>query len=337
MNLIDRYVTEVGKHLPMNSRTDIEKELKSTLEDMLEDRSRQSGKARDEAMELELLKEYGSPAKVAATYHSTQYLIGPRMYPIFMLVLKIVSSVLGVMAIVGLSLALSKVGFAGREFSQILMRTVGEYVGIAISAFGNIVVVFAILDRTLSDSDIQSIKTDEEWDPAILLKEQDPDTVKRGDLIAEIIFTFAGLVILNFYPQILGMTFVVDGEWFFIPIFSAAFFAFLPWINLTFLAEIGLDLYLLRQGAWSMITRAVKVILETASLTVTILIFRTPGIIGFTAESFANSPVSAETAEKLTSVFTWIFPLILIIIMIVQGMELAKAAFGLWKINYKTK
>ena len=37
MNLINRYVTEVGRHLPLvMGREDIEKELRSTLEDMLE-------------------------------------------------------------------------------------------------------------------------------------------------------------------------------------------------------------------------------------------------------------------------------------------------------------
>ena len=48
MNLIDKYVAEVGKHLPLlKGREDIEKELKSTLEDMLEDRAGQAGRPRD--------------------------------------------------------------------------------------------------------------------------------------------------------------------------------------------------------------------------------------------------------------------------------------------------
>jgi uncharacterized protein (UPF0216 family) len=39
MNLIDKYITEVGKHLPRKNRADIEAEIRSTLEDMLEERS----------------------------------------------------------------------------------------------------------------------------------------------------------------------------------------------------------------------------------------------------------------------------------------------------------
>jgi len=35
MNLIDKYIAEVGKHLPRKQRADIEAEIRSTLEDML--------------------------------------------------------------------------------------------------------------------------------------------------------------------------------------------------------------------------------------------------------------------------------------------------------------
>ncbi len=38
MNLIDRFVSEVGKHLPSRLRKEIETEIRSTLQDMLEDR-----------------------------------------------------------------------------------------------------------------------------------------------------------------------------------------------------------------------------------------------------------------------------------------------------------
>ena len=94
MNLIDRYVSEVGKNLPLlNGREDIEKELKSTLEDMLEDRVQNSGRTRDEALEIEVLKEYGSPQKVASTYNPHPYLIGPKLFPFFLFVLKIVLTV----------------------------------------------------------------------------------------------------------------------------------------------------------------------------------------------------------------------------------------------------
>ena len=77
MNLLDKYVVEVGKYLPRKNRADIEAEIRSTLEDMLEERSQ--GQAVDDEMVKILLKEYGSPKKVAATYKPKQYLVSPRM------------------------------------------------------------------------------------------------------------------------------------------------------------------------------------------------------------------------------------------------------------------
>ncbi len=339
MNLIDRYVREVGKHLPASSRNDIEKELKSTLEDMIEDRVEQAGSPRDEAMEIALLKEYGSPEKVAETYHPNQFLIGPRMFPMFIMVLKIVGTVLSVLAIVGITVGLSKVGFAGPEFSQVLMQKVFEYAGTAITAFGNIVLIFAILERTLPDSEIKDLNPNEPWDPASLPDEEQPDAVKRGDLIAGVIFGFAGLIMLNFYPEIFGMplNFNDDENWYFIPVLSEAFFRFIPWINVVCLAQIGLDLYLIRQNAWSNISRMAKILIESAGLSITIILLRIPNIIGFSPESFNSLPIQADDARKAMEILNYIFPFILIIVLIVQGIEIAKSIYGFWKINYKTK
>ena len=339
MSLIDRYVAEVGRHLPGTSRNDIEKELKSTLEDMIEDRIGQAGRPRDEAMEIDLLKEYGSPEKVAETYHPNQFLIGPRMFPMFIMVLKIVGTVLSVLAIVGITVGLSKVGFAGPEFSQVLMQKVFEYAGTAITAFGNIVLIFAILERTLPDSEIKDLNPNEPWDPASLPDEEQPDAVKRGDLIAGVIFGFAGLIMLNFYPEIFGMplNFNDDENWYFIPVLSEAFFRFIPWINVVCLAQIGLDLYLIRQNTWSNISRMAKILIESAGLAITIILLRIPNIIGFSPESFNSLPIQADDARKAMEILNYIFPFILIIVLIVQGIEIAKSIYGFWKINYKTK
>lgn len=339
MNLIDRYVREVGKHLPAKSRDDIEKELKSTLEDMIEDRVEQSGNARDEAMEIALLKEYGSPEKVAETYHPNQFLIGPRMFPIFTMVLKIVGTVLSVLAIVGITVALGRVGFAGREFSQTLIQTVGEYIGIAITAFGNVVLVFAILERTLPDFEIKGLNPNEPWNPATLPDEEQPNAVKRGELIAGVIFGFAGLVILNFYPGIFGMpiNFNDDTNWYLIPVLSEAFFQFVPWINIVFLAQIGLNLYLIRQNAWSTASRVAKIVTESAGLAITIMLLQIPNVIGFSPEAFNNLPIQADDARTVMGIFNYFFPLVLIIAAISQGFELAKAMYGFWKVTYKVK
>lgn len=53
MNLIDKYIAEVGKHLLRKQRADIEAEIRSTLEDMIDERKQAKGAA-SEAQVIEL-------------------------------------------------------------------------------------------------------------------------------------------------------------------------------------------------------------------------------------------------------------------------------------------
>src|SRR5512143_3502881 len=173
MSLIDLYVAEVGKRLPLRSRKDIQAELRSTLQDMLDDRSRKAGRAADEAMESDLLREYGSPEKVAATYHQTQYLIGPRLYPFFVRVLQIVLAVLTVVLTITQGIQLVSQHLQGLALAQGIGLVFATVLGADLQAFGNIALVFAILERVLPASEQESFqdKDKKEWDPASLAKE----------------------------------------------------------------------------------------------------------------------------------------------------------------------
>ena len=97
------------------------------------------------------------------------------------------------------------------------------------------------------------------------------------------------------------------------------------------------DIYLLRNAIWTPFTRIAKVFIEAAGIVLTFLILSTPNIIGFTAESFANIPESSVDAQTLMTVFNLSFPITMIIIIIIQGVELAKAIYGLFKTTYKAK
>ena len=337
MNLIDKYVAEVGRHLPLlKGREDIEKELKSTLEDMLDER-RQAG-APEEAQVIQLLKEFGSPQKVASTYNPHPYLIGPKLFPLFLMVLKIVISVVvAVLLVLAGVRAATATPFMGADFVSIIGKGLSGALSAAIAAFGNVVLVFAILERVLPEKEIGDFNDEKDWDPASLAREPDPASIKRFELVTEIVFTFVALAILNLMPQWLGMFFFVDGEQTFVPLFTEKFFQFVPFINIVLVAEILLDIYFLREAAWSLWTRIAKIVIEAASIAITVLIFRTPGILGVTAESFAQGPFTAEQAQIFTTIATYTLPIVLVIILIVQGVELAKAVFGLLRVNYRTK
>ncbi len=339
MNLIDRYVAEVGKNLPLlNGREDIEKELKSTLEDMLEDRAQSTGRTRDEALEIEVLKEYGSPQKVASTYNPHPYLIGPKIFPFYLFVMKIVLTVVvSVMLVLAGIQAVTDTPFMGADFVKIIGQGLGKALSAALAAFGNVTLVFVILERVLPEKEIGGFNDEKDWDPATLAKEPDPNSVSRSELIAEIVFTFVALAILNIYPQWLGMFFFTGDEQVFIPIFTEKFFQFVPYINIVLIAEILFDIYLLRNAIWNRLTRIGKVIIEAASLTLTVLILRTPDIIAFSAEALPGGSFTAEKAEVFVTIAASMFPIIMAIVIIIQSIELVKAVYRLFKTSSQTK
>jgi hypothetical protein len=301
MNLIDRYVSEVGKHLPLvKGRKDIEKELRSTLEDMLEDRAQKAGRTADEAMEIDLLKEYGSPQEVAATYNQHPYLIGPRMFPFFLMVLKIVTTVITIVLLVLTGIKIGTMSpMAGVEFAKAIGDGLAGIISAVIAAFGNIVLVFAILERFVPAAEFK-MDEEKEWDPAALKKEPEPDEIKIWEPILAIVFTFIALSIFNYNPQLIGMYTISGDKWSVVPVLTEAFFRWLPWINVGWIAEIILNGMLLRTGRWNFPTRIFSIGIKIFQIVIGYFLLTGPSILTVTPQSLLASGIfDADAAQTL--------------------------------------
>src|SRR4030042_2382637 len=108
--LIDRYLAVVSENLPARQRKDTVTEIRSLIQDALDDRSKVEGKAPDDEMIAAVLKELGSPEKIVAPYIPEKYLIGPRLYPSFILVLRIALPIIAILTLVGVWIGLSTAG-----------------------------------------------------------------------------------------------------------------------------------------------------------------------------------------------------------------------------------
>lgn len=316
MNLIESYVTEVGKHLPRKNRLDIEAELRSTLEDMLEDRSQQAGRPVDDAMMEELLKEYGSPRKVAATYQTHPYLIGPRMFPMYTLILKIVIFAVTLGLTIATIVSLVNTNLSSPEIFSVLGQFVANLVSSLLAAFGNLTIVFAIIERAVPDKEFSE---KEEWSPAELTKEPEPNQVKLGEMIVSIVFTAAALFILNYYPQVVGIWNNTNGTWNQIAGLSDAFFRYLPWINLSGILTIALNIWLMRQGKWDALTRWMHIALQIVGIAIAAALLRGPSLL-----TFSPNAISPETGGVLSKVFGSMVPVVLIIVIVVSTIEVVK-------------
>lgn len=75
--VIGAYVVDVVRRVPGKDRDGIGFELRGLLAEMLEDRARAEGRDADDAMVLAMLRDFGTPAEVAARYRPPGFAIVP--------------------------------------------------------------------------------------------------------------------------------------------------------------------------------------------------------------------------------------------------------------------
>lgn len=335
-NLIDSYVAEVGRRLPAKNRADIEAEIRSTLQDMVDERSRIDGKPADEDMIVEVLKAFGAPEKVAGTYTGERYLIGPRIYPIFMLVLRIVLIVTGILAAIGFGIAMSQTVLNPQQAFETFFKALANFGNTIVIALGNIVLIFAIIEWALYRAgekvDVKGLKIDKDWDPRALLKVSTPQQVKIGETIVEVVGCFASIIIFNFYPQIIGFTpslnsVIESGSWSalkFIPLLSEAFFRFVPYLTFVWVSTIVLNIVLLRMSHWTIPTRVIAVGLKLISIIIAAAMLAGPSLIALTFESLSSAMGNPEGAQVLMTLITQAVKVALWLTIIGTGIDIIR-------------
>jgi hypothetical protein len=257
MNLLERYLHEVGRFLPRKNREDIQAELRSSVIDSLEDRF---GPEPTEAETADLLKELGKPQEVAASYYPQgQYLIGPELYPLFRMVIWIViAAVLGAQLLAwGIAVFVAGEGFSPLEMLGSLINSIP-------GAFGWVVIIFIALQRF----DVKPDLDEEPWEPESLPQIDEQDDIKRAEIIVGLVFSTLFLVLVVFFPQWIGFVTTPGGKFYSNPVILE----YLAWIKISLVAGIIFEIFLLWQRRWTMLSRIAKVGLNIFSLVVLILL-----------------------------------------------------------------
>ena len=326
MKLIDRYVREIGRRLPQKSRADIEKEIRSALEDMLEDRSKKQGlPMEDEEMTVQVLKEYGKPEKVAASYLPERYLVGPQLFPTFWMVLQIVFAVLTALTIVGIGINLTRANSVPAEIVKTILESFGQYFSGLMAAFGNIVLVFTLIQWFAPDLKFHEKEEEEMWNPRDLPDVEEKDQVSLPATVTEIVFIVLGLVIFNLYPEIIGIYSFTDQGNYFVPIPSKAFFNYMPWINLLWGLQIGMNAMLLQQMRWQTLTRWFWIVIKAGSIALAYAMLTGPSIIDLTPTMLIqNLNMPADGARVIATMAGQAVKLALVIGIIASTADILK-------------
>ena len=171
MELLDRYLHAVKFWLPRQQQDDIIAEISEDLRSQIEEREEQLGRKLDDNEVAALLRKRGRPLLVANGYSPQHSLIGPVLFPIYTLVLKIAALcfvIPRILVLIGFFIFDPKYHTEG--LGALIVRTWSELWFGAFVTFGIVTLVFAVLERTQANSGWL-----EKWDPLKLPKVKDSD------------------------------------------------------------------------------------------------------------------------------------------------------------------
>ena len=142
MDLVDRYVYAVKRHLPAKQQDDIVNELTDDILSQIRDKEEELGRPLNETEQETVLKQYGHPYLLAMRYRPQQYLIGPALFPFYFPALKIA---MGLAFAVQVIVAFS-IGLAQNAPGRILPHIVA-FPGVALHVLFWVTLSFAVADR----------------------------------------------------------------------------------------------------------------------------------------------------------------------------------------------
>lgn len=321
MSLIDRYIAEVGRHLPEKDRADIEAEIRSTLEDGIEERG-----GANEANVKSVLQEFGDPASIAEKYSSPKhYLIGPLWYDGYIETLKrVLSTVLPIFLVV--------------TFLVQLANQPGSVIGSLIEAAGNsfyvalqivfwVTIGFIVAERTGADPNDAPSKQIRPWTP-----DQLPPLPKKRQMdISEVVTSMAlvigGGLLIAWSPRILSIQNNGDTIPFLHPnLWNVWLPIFFVLVGLTVIHEV----FKLAIGNWTRALTITNVILGVAAIAYIVALITTqnvfnPAFVAALAESGARGAQEATSWATGTINVTAVIIIGIYVWDMVDSVRLAKA------------
>jgi hypothetical protein len=194
--LTDKYVAATLRTLPEKQRPDIEKELRASIADAVDDRV-EAG-AEPVAAEREVLTELGDPVRLAAGYAGRPlYLVGPQLFPDYVRLLKVLLWI--VVPIVVIVLVVIE-ALQGATVGGIFGTAIGTGITVGVHICFWTTLVFAVLERTPSRS-----KPLIEWTPD-MLADLPERRMSFGELVGTVVAGVLAIAALLLSPILTTVT-----------------------------------------------------------------------------------------------------------------------------------
>lgn len=306
MNLIDRYVAEVGRHLPEKDRADIEAEIRSMVDDMLDERGASASSA-DEKVIASVLEQLGDPKLLASKYApSKRYLIGPDWYDLYLTTLKrVLYTALPVVATISFVLVFSKDPL---DFGRAIERAVGSLFDVGTGILFWVTVGFIIAERSDANPAEMGASKAKAWTIAQLPKLPAKRQISASEVLTNIVIYSLFLAWVVLPP----FTAWLRGDEGFLPVFHPDLWnVWFPIFVVIALLTYIIEFFKLKIGNWtpaltvSNVILCMGTIIFIAALVTTQEIFNPAFLATFAAnaptEELRNVAVSAKWTVNISA------------------------------------
>ncbi len=263
MEKIERYIYAVTRKLPAKQRSDIEKELRSLINDMLSEKigDREAAEADLDAVLLEL----GDPDQLSDQYRTkSKFLIGPAYYDTYIFVLKIVAAT--ILSGVTLAITISYFVTPPDSLLELLSSYFGNLIAAMFQGFALLTIIFALFEYF--NITIKTSSKEKKWSPADLPQLPNKEIViKPVGVIFALIFTILILIILNTADHLIGIYILSDDAVTeVIPLFNQEVFrSLLPLLNIMLVLGIIKEFLKLAIGKWTQNLALINLVINLVS------------------------------------------------------------------------
>ena len=318
MELLDRYLHAVKKHLPWKRQDDIIAELRANLEAQLEEREAELGRPLNPAEAEQWVRSLGAPIQMAAKYQPQQYLIGPAFFPFYLFVMKLALGWCAVIYVI-----VNAIQIALKPSLDAAAQAIAHLPFALISAAAWITMIFAVLEylamrrpEMLPAAVSQKIG----WDPsslppAVELRTEDgqkPRTLVQA--VAEAVFlsiVVLWLLALPNHPFLLmgpGVV-VLDKSPFALP---SVWWSFYWWVVALTIVQIGWKITSLARDRWQYKSQVEQLVVKALGI-VPVAVMATAPVLVILKDPLKDA---AQYGAQLDQINLWTHRGFLIVLII---------------------
>jgi len=311
-DLLDRYLHAVKFWLPKRQQEDIIAELAEDLHSQVEEREASLGRPLSEDDLAAILKQRGSPMRVASGYLPEQHLISPAVVPVYRLVLWIV--LVWVLAPLFVTIFIGPFFHSGHP-ARVLFLFCVEAWRAGFMTVGIVTVVFALLDRYHA-----KVPGVDRWDPRKLPRVPPAQPASsRWNYLGGAIFGMLGAIFwVCLISQRGEFAFPAGSSVILGPVWQ---YLYWPGLGLT-VAGAWLDLFSFLNPGMTQIRSKARIALDASTLILVAAVFQAANWVRIGAP---NLP-----AADLARITHWVNGTILITLLSIAAIALGDAA---WEIR----